>query len=193
MTTSAPELAALTRRLAECPAEFLLPPRTEEEEGLVHVDAVVADLMRVMNARPPSERQAARLREGTADRLGLVLVGAWLLSDPWFVARGVDLGARILNLLCNHFEDLSHLVKARDCVADPDRREELARLCLKHLDLRPDGESEREAEDRLTSVDSVAQRKVAIEAAKAERRAQVLREKMARKKAREAASVYGRE
>ncbi len=45
MNREGPPLEALTRRLAECPSEFLALPRVGET-GLIHVDAVVSDLLR---------------------------------------------------------------------------------------------------------------------------------------------------
>lgn len=198
MNTADLELAALTHRLAECPAEFLLPPWNEDGDGTVHVDAVVGDLMRMMNGPDLCDGDRRKLigqgKDDDPGRLGLVLIGAWLLADPWFVANGPSLAPKILKLLCHHqFAKLPTVVTAPDCVADADRREEFVRLCLRELDLRPHGESEAEAADRLASLDSVAQRAVALEAHKAARRAEHLRRKMAEKKAREAAVVFGRE
>ncbi|MEO5373447.1 MAG: hypothetical protein H7840_04115 [Alphaproteobacteria bacterium] len=197
MTKPGPHLATLLHRLAECPAEFLLPPRTGEGAGIIHVDAVVADLMRLIGGPLPTAGEMRRLGDptlpGGEERLRLVLVSAWLLADPWFAGRGPGLGPRMLNLLCHTLGDLATLVKAEACVTDPDRREELVRLSLRHLDLHPAGEGEREAADRLTALDSVAQRKVAREAARAERRANEIRAAMAKKRAREAATVFGRE
>ena len=45
MPREGPPLETLTRRLAECPPEFLALPRVGET-GAIHVDAVVSDLLR---------------------------------------------------------------------------------------------------------------------------------------------------
>ena len=66
-------------------------------------------------------------------------------------------------------------------VTDPDRREELARLCLKALGLRPAGETIAQAEDRLATLNSVERESVRKATAAAEQRAQAIREAMARK------------
>jgi hypothetical protein len=64
---------------------------------------------------------------------------------------------------------------------------------LRALDLRPAGESVVQAQDRLTTLDSVERVRVIKEARAAEERARKIREEMARKAAEEAAAAYGRE
>jgi hypothetical protein len=49
---------------------------------------------------------------------------------------------------------------AKRLVAGTDRREELARLCLRALGLRPAGETAAQAEDRLATLNSVERRRV---------------------------------
>ena len=100
-------------------------------------------------------------------------------------------GAR--RFLATGLDELAEVAQAGQLVADADRREELARLCLKSLGLRPAGESVAQAEDRLSTLDSVERSRVIREARAAEERARKIREEMARKAAEEAAAVYGRE
>jgi hypothetical protein len=78
-------------------------------------------------------------------------------------------------------------------INDPDRREELVRLCLKGLGLIPQGESAAQAADRLTTLDSVERDRVIRETRQAEARAREIREAMARKRAEEAAARYSPE
>ena len=96
------------------------------------------------------------------------------------------------------------LAQAEAFVKDDERREELARLCLKALDFIPQGESEVQAQDRLESISSV-ERKRLIEAshhvqeaarkrrALEEERARKVREEMERKAAEAAAAKGTRE
>jgi hypothetical protein len=90
-------------------------------------------------------------------------------------------------------EDPAALVNARQWVTDPDRREELARLCLNALGLRPAGESRAEARDRLNTVSSVERRRVLHATRAAELRAAEIREAMRKKAAEEAAARYSPE
>lgn len=193
-----PILESLTRRLAECPADFLAEPRDGSGEGAVHVAAVVYDLLLHLGGPPLTKEQLAafefknRKSKEDRNRQRVTLVASWLLHDPWFLYRG-RFAARAYIFLIEGLKDLANLAQAEALVADPDRREELARLCLKALDLRPAGESDAQAEDRLATLDSVERSRVVREARAAEARARQVREELARKAAEEAASVYGRE
>lgn len=198
MKEEGPLLEALTRRLAECPADFLAEPRDSSGKGAVYVAAVVYDLIRDLGGAPLTREQLAAFefknRKSKEDRnlKRVVLVASWLLHDSWFLYRG-QFAARAYNFLTEGLKDLANLAQADALVSDPDRREELARLCLKALNLRPAGESEAQAEDRLATLDSVERSRVVREARAAEARARQIREELARKAAEEAASVYGRE
>jgi hypothetical protein len=189
-----PLLEALTRRLAECPAEFLAEPLIGTA-GSVHVAAVVSDLLRDLGG-PPLTAEGAQAYQ-TADRrqrnrLRVVLVASWLLHDPWFRSRQrFDAAAR--SFLALGLTDLAKLIEAPQLVADPDRREELARLCLQALGLRPAGETVEQAQDRLTTLSSAERQRVIREAQAAERRAREVREAMARRAAAEAAARYSPE
>ena len=193
-----PLLETLTRRLAECPADFLAEPCDRQSKGEVYVAAGVYDLIRELGGAPLTEKQleAFEFRKAQAKedrrRARVVLVACWLLYDNWFRYRG-RFSAAAYEFLANNLNDVAAMVPAAAFVSDPDRREEMARLCLKALGVRPAGESQAQAEDRLTTLDSVVRARVVREAREAEARAQRIREEMARKAAEEAASVYGRE
>ena len=88
---------------------------------------------------------------------------------------------------------LAPLAWADQWVADPERREELSRLALHALDLRPAGESLAQAQDRLNTVSSAERARVIAAARAAEARAQAVREAMAKKAAEEAAAKVARE
>ena len=82
MGEEGPVLEGLTRRLAECPADFLLEPQIGRQ-GVVCVAAVVADLLRELGA--PSalpnlpQFEAKGGTDAERNRLQVVLVASWLL------------------------------------------------------------------------------------------------------------------
>lgn len=182
-----PSLPALTRRLAETPPDFLLDPEIGRA-GVVRVSAVVSDVLCALGGAPLSPRQAAAFQARPAaearNRLRLILLACWLLHDEQFRAAGV--AGPALRLLASGLDELAALVPAEKCVVDPDRREELVRLCLSGLGWRPDGESEAEARDRLNTLSSVERRRVVAAARQAEERARQVREAMARQAAYDA-------
>lgn len=195
-----PSLAALVHRLSECPGEFLLEPRVEQQsgtfQGTVHADAVAADVITFMGGSLPAVADTKMLRRGRgtapANHLKVSLVACWLLADQWFEGRRPCADA-VLDLLVTRLAPLADVVPAADFVSDPDRREELVRVCLSAFGLRPSGEGVAEATDRLTALDSVERAKVVREAKRTEARARAIREAMAKKEAEEAAARYGRE
>jgi hypothetical protein len=185
MEREGPALETLTRRLAECPADFLAEPRIGAR-GKVEVAAVIGDLVRELGGAPLSKAQAESLMEGSGPRvrkrLSLSLVACWLLADPWFRAQE-QVAGEALAFLSEGLGELAEMVPPAAAVSDPDRREELARLCLKSLGLRPARESEAQAADRLTTLSSAERQRVVNAARRAEVRAQKVREEIARRKA----------
>ena len=197
-----PQVARLTRRLAETPPDFL-PGRGP----LPDVRALLCDWRRDLGAPPAPERLGwlrGRAAEGSAR---LALVAAWLMADGELqaIGRGLpDLADRALAWLERDAPELAQVASAAAFVQDEDRREELVRLCLSGLGLVPDGETPNQAEDRLTALSSVARvRAVAAakeklrlakeEAEREEARARQVREELARKAAEEAAAKGSRE
>ncbi len=195
MQQEGPLLESLTRRLAECPADFLAEPRMGGT-GRVHVDAVVADLIRDLGGEPLTKEQAAAFQLKGAGKyrnwLSTVLVACWLLHDSWFREQK-RFAPQALSLLTEGLAELSGMVKAPQWVSDPDRREELVRLALKGLGLRPSGETEAQAQDRLTTLNTLERQRVIRAAREAEERARAIREAMARKEAEESADKWSRE
>jgi len=195
-----PRIEILLRRLAEIPHWF----RRESlsGEGLpreIDPIAIVRDLLsdlgcenpRLLYPEPitPPKTTAATSAEQT--RLTLIL--AWLLHDGWFRERRGEFVEKAIDIFQTTPARFSGVVKPDRFIDDPERREELARLCLDILGLRPAGETDEQASDRLASLDSVERGKVIREARAAEKRAREVREAMARKAAQEAAPTYGRE
>jgi hypothetical protein len=187
MNREGPLLETLTRRLAECPPEFLASPRIGAA-GKVVVPAVVADLLRDIGGGPLSPAQAAAFEQNSLgqkrNRLSLILVASWLLHDAWF--RQPALAGPVFALLSEGLGPLADAASAEQCVTDPDRREELARVCLRALGLRPAGETIAQAEDRLATLSSVERESLRRATAAAEKRAADIRAAMARKAEEEA-------
>lgn len=197
---SFPSLPLLTRRLAACPPDFLEPPPWGGA-GSLNVAALVYDTLDFMGA-PPAESTVLAPFLGPAektekpstaqDRLRLTALACWLLNDSFFRDRP-DLAPAAAEFLRSGWGDLPSVLTARDAVAVPERREELARRLLKALDLRPEGETPAQAEDRLGALDSVELRRVMEASRQAQERAKSVLEAMRKKAAQEAAAQYGRE
>ncbi|MBI5880343.1 MAG: hypothetical protein HZB53_22050 [Chloroflexi bacterium] len=194
MSREGPPLETLLRRLAETPADFLAEPRIGAA-GSVNVAAVVSDTLRDLGLPPADAQTLAVFQPASArehrNRLSIVLIICWLLHDPAFAERPD--ASRTVELLSDGAQALAPYVQAPKLVSDPDRREELARTALDRLGLRPAGESEAQAQDRLTTVSSAGRSKVISAARAAEERARQIREALARKAAEEAADKATRE
>lgn len=211
MSDAGPLLQYLTRRLAETPADLLAEPAMGTQPG-VETGAVVGDALRGLGLLNPNARWLASLHPDQADKqqrnkLRVLLVTSWLLADPWFrdKAGPSSVAAAAQSWLYGGaITELAALTAADAFVKDDDRREELARLCLKALGFVPQGENAAQAQDRLESISSVerqrviaASRKVQDAAKKRreeeEERARKVREEMQRKAAEEAAAKGTRE
>ena len=195
MEREGPPLELLTRRLAETPEDFLAAPGIGATGG-VEVAAVVADLVHLLGGDVPAAGQLAAFESDDArrdrNRLCLVLVLCWLLADEWFRNERPDLAA-VWQLLGPGASELAAGNAADRFVADPDRREELARLTLARLGCRPGGETLPQAQDRLTRISSTERNRVMLAARAAEERARAVREALVRKAAQESADKYTRE
>ena len=204
---SGPLLEQLTRRLTETPPELLADPAIGKNEGDkagVEAGAVAGDVLRGLGMRQPDARWLLALHPDKADKgarnvLRVTLVASWLLADPWF--RGKADAARAQAWLREGLSEFAALATADAFVKDDDRREELARLCLKALDFVAQGETEAQAQDRLESISSIERKRVIAASRKAhalvrkrraeeEERARKVQEEM-QKKAAEAAAAKG--
>lgn len=189
-----PPLEVLLRRLVDTPPDFLDEPRIRDA-GTVHVAAVVNDVLLGLGARAPAAALAAfESRDAKADRnrLQLALVVAWLLAHEWFAAATLAQAA-VLRLLDADVRELAAVTPAHRFVSDPDRREELARIVLARLDLRPEGETVVQATDRLSALSGIERRRLLEASRAAEQRARAIREQLAKKAAEESADKWTRE
>ena len=194
MNKEGPPLESLTRRIAETPAEFLLAPRIGSA-GDVHTPAVVHDtLMLYAISIPLPDLAVFAGRDPKTDRarLSMTLLACWALADEGLRAASPDL-AEVMVLLRDDASELAAHGTAERIVADPDRREELARLTLARLGLRPAGETLAQAQDRLTTLSSAERARLLKASRQAEERARSIRVALARKAAEEAADKWTRE
>jgi hypothetical protein len=194
MDAEGPQLELLTHWMTECPPEFLAEPG--HGKGQIDLIAIVSDHFRSMDCLP-HELIDAKLLQGdrgqaTVNRLKLIAVATWLLHcEP--LRTQAELVNSMYELLTAGLDELALVVRAEIAVNDPDRREEFVRLCLKQLGLRPKGETQSQAADRLTALDSVERSEVVRQTRAAEKRAREVRQMMARRAAEEAAAKASRE
>lgn len=186
-----PPLPELLRHVREMPASFRSVP-AGFPGGRVRVRAVVGDLWEsLFGAAPPADLLAAMdPRDGSAgerSRLGWVLAAAHLLWHPGLRSEAAA-AAAVRRLLVADLARLSAIVQPRAVATDADRAEELIRRVLRALDRFLAGESPAEAQERLDQVDSVARRRLELQAARRVRNARRVREQMARRLAEEAAA-----
>jgi hypothetical protein len=195
-----PDLFYLLQRLQSCPNEFLLSPillsQPKNYKGEIQTASVVNDLLLDLGLSedPKIIFNTLQLKHSAenANYLQLVLITSYLIGDNWFL-QSKKYGLKVKELFQNKLKPLALLVEAKQFVLDSERREELVRFCLKELNLKPNGESETHANDRLTTINSIERQKLIEESKAAQKRAQELREAIARQEAEEAASKWNRE
>jgi hypothetical protein len=199
MDNEGPLLETLLRRLSECPIEFIETCTTPT--GPLQLIAILSDHYREFGDANPMGKDAARFtwlepnvkksKKVTMRHWGVLSVATWLLHDDWFLVHPELSKASWQWLNSQSLERLSAIVSPEQCINDPDRREELVRICLESMKLRPKGETIEQAIDRKQTLDSVEREGILRATAAAERRAREVREAMAKKKALESASRYG--
>ena len=193
MTREGPPLGTLLRRIVDTPPDFLAEPKVGDQ-SVVHVDAVAGDVVALLGAPVPRGLLTCFVTtdRGERNRLSIALLACWICADPWLRVASVK-AEQLLRALDAVSSDLAPHAPAKSFHTDPERREELARTMLARLDLRPEGEREAQARDRLLSV-SAAERKRLVEATRgAVERVRAIREALARKAAEESADKMWRE
>lgn len=178
-----PALEALLHRMADFPDGM---HTGHEPAALLH------DLLLARGAKPDGERITAwRQRSGQENHALLPLL-CWLLDAPEFHGRPLE-PETLWKLLTRTSPQLAAQASARQFLTDPDRREELVRLALADLGMRPSGESITQAQDRLSSISSLERARVLEASRAAETRAREIREALRRKAAEEGADKWARE
>lgn len=205
-----PLLQYLMRRIAETPADLLAEPAYGGTSGAplgIEAGAVAGDVLRSLGLLNPDAKWLASLHPAKLEKqqrnlARVTMVASWLLADAWF--KGKANPAQAQQWLVSSMTELAALTTADAFVKDDDRREELARLCLKGLGFRPQGENEKQAQDRLEAISSVERQRVIAASrgvqeaarkrrAEEEERARKVREEMERKASEEAAAKGTRE
>lgn len=195
-----PDLYILMQRLQNCPEEFFWSPAVanppKNYTGKILTHAIVNDLLQglglVTDPIEIYELFNLKYSEANINYLQVILISAYLLHDEWFL-NAQKYGEKAKILLSQKLKKISEIVNAKDFVMDSERREELIRFCLKELDLKPNGETDIHSIDRLTTINSIERQRVIEESKAAQKRAQEIREAIARKEAEEAASKWNRE
>lgn len=196
-SSTAPDLIELTRRVSECPPDFLTT--CLGEHGAERIIAIIADHFRdhTQTTYPTSlNKLFATLLQTKVDPsferyLQVLAIIVWLLHDHYFVSRPPLAIPASEIVTHSHLKRLSELVHPHQMIADPDRREELVRFCLDQFGIYPRGETMTQSADRLISLNSVERQRILQATADAQKRAREIREAMARKQAFESASRYG--
>ncbi len=193
MNQEGPTLEHLLRRLAETPSDFLAEPRTSSGRGLIHVPAVVGDLLAFHGGELTNFRSFVPDDSApSVRRAGVALLLCWLLADAELLARKIPTAA-LVTLLTDGAAELAHQNGAAKYRDDSERREEFVRFTLARLELRPAGETAVQAQDRLTALSSIERNRVLAASRAAEERSRAIREALARKAAQESADKYTRE
>ena len=194
MKNEGPPLQQLLHRITATPPDFMAEPRIANK-GDVHTVAVVRDLLAAKgHAVDIAKLSALAGRDVKVDRnrLSITLLMTWLLADSALIIEGQYLEA-VLTLLDEDAARLAAYTNSRQLFEDPERREELARLTLSKLDLRPASESVAQAQDRFTSISSLERARLLAASQQAEARARAIREQLAKQAAEESANKWTRE
>lgn len=198
MRAEGPPLELLLRRISDCPPEFL--ETCSSKDGGSQLAAIIADHYRSFGSEQLTQERLQWLetlyhkpsdRPAAVRYWGVLSVATWLIHDSTFLSRTDLIESGWKWLTGESLRLLSELVRPEKLLTDPDRREELVRVCLEAHALMPYGETIAQSRDRLNTLDSVERQRILQATAEAERRAREVREAMARKQALESASRYG--
>jgi hypothetical protein len=153
----------------------------------VDVDALWADTVAdIAGPREPHSSDLSRLADTESRRQAVAVVLAVLHGPSLQSWRGSWDTGRVHEGVVSMLALADH-VQAREWVVDPRSREEAARVLLDLLGLRPAGESDAVAADRLAALSTPGLAVTLAELAEEQRRAAELARQLADKRAREAA------
>ena len=194
MERNGPQLETLTHRIAETPPDFLDEPLADQANNKM-VAALVNDLMHRFGSRLQGKQLARFVMDSdtaSRNRLALVRIAVWLLSDEWFLSAHIK-HDEILQVLDATVTELAASSPAKKFIFDPDRREEFVRVVLARLNYRPANETLAQATDRLSSLSSTERNRLLEASRDAERRARAIREALVKKAAEQSADKWTRE
>jgi len=186
-TKEGPTITVLHHRLTSCPKTLQTGTVPEHFLALIHDTIYNQNTQFNHQQLSPFTRNAEQCHWYTASTLI-----TYFLADPSF-SNAELASAPLLHLLEKTAQDLANAGNNATYINDVDRREEFIRVILNELGLRPMGETENQAEDRLHAVSSQERLKVLQASKAAEERAQEIRTALAKKRAKEAADKMTRE
>jgi hypothetical protein len=200
MKNPGPLLEALIDRLIAIPEEFPGGRAKSADSGeKTNLPALINDLLIDNGGTPLSDDEISLYftdKKKSENNLhhDLVSILCYIFEDEFFTEKQSEAELIKSFLLSPGLIELSKTVKSADeFINDPERREEICRMALNALNYFPLGETEKNAEDRLLTLDSVERKKILAKTSEARERAKQLREAMMRKEAEEAASKMSRE
>jgi hypothetical protein len=188
----APTITYLTDRLINCPPVFLETPSTTSEPEGISTIALLSDLKYFILGEYISREETTKLSipksPENINYLLIVQICIYLLFDSFFKGKK-NLSEKLNSLFYEHLFNYSRVIQAKKFIVDSERREELIRFVLYCLDFVPDGETEKYALGRLSTLDSIEREKLIKET----REIQIKREKeiqkaIRKREAEEAAS-----
>lgn len=201
MKNPGPPLEELIDHLILIPGEFLEGNQKSADSVAVNIPAIVNDLLLDLGGNPLSDEEITKhfpeKKDNKADKNNyyrIVSILCYIYEYSYFLEK--KSGAELVKtyLLSQKLIELSKAVRSADeFITDPDRREEICRVALNVLNYYPEGENEKNAMDRLNTLDSVERKKILAKTEDAQKRARELREAMMRQEAEEAASKMSRE
>jgi hypothetical protein len=186
-TIEGPAISQLHHRMTAAPKELFAP------NDYQHLPALVHDLLYRHQTQFSAEVLAPfRDNPVKCPWYATCYLLLYLYSDNSFTSFKLA-PEKLLKALQEKANELYSSGKNAIYVEDVDRREEFIRVALAAVNLRPQGETQIQAEDRLMTVSSFERKRV-MEAAKiAEERAAQIREALAKQAALEAANKMSRE
>jgi hypothetical protein len=182
-----PAISHLHHRMTAAPSDLI------ESQDLKHLPALVHDLL-YRHQQHFSYELLVPFRENPikCPWYATCFLLLHLYSDQSFTKYTLDV-RKLVKALEEKSKELYASGKNVVYIEDVDRREELIRVALAAVDLRPESESQAQAEDRLLMVSSFERKRVMEAAKAAEERAAQIREALAKKAAEEAANKMSRE
>ncbi len=187
----------LINHLKQCPAAFLRSSNIFTKGG-VDTNALIADVFRKITDNYLTDFELTSrmqlFKSCDSNHLISIQICSWLLRyDGFRLVATPNILMNLQELLFRDLAMLSDYIQHPKWVEDEDRAEELVRLVLKCCNIIPEGESRYEAEDRFDSLSTIKRHGVLEKSKEAYERMIEIKRKMAAKRAREAASPYGRE
>jgi len=192
-----PPVSYIDLRISEIPPIFLDVPKIID--GFTATSIILSDLLYDLQGLPLSRIEIDKFFnpiKSDINHLKIIQIICYILNDEWFrdyFKSNREKIDRLKSFLFTDLAEYSKINKAERFVYDGEGREELTRLLFKSLELIPEGETEKEAKDRLVSIDSIERKKVIELSKQSQKRIKELREALERKKAEEAASKMSRE